>query len=195
MFNDHEKRALYTRSWLQDAADEDTIPWLTTMIPACDRDRVLRRQLHDIETMLHDEMPAKLDRGTMAWSLEGRVPLLDHRVVEFAVSLPLEHRYAEGEGKRLLRSVAARHLPPEILARPKRGFTIPLATWFRKELRDRMYDTLAPDTVRRTGILSPNAVADVLAYYEREPNFNTAHMVFTLLCFQSWYNGWSERIQ
>ena len=84
--------------------------------------------------------------------------------------------------------MAARHLPAEILTRPKRGFTIPLASWLQAERRDFVHDTLSPQAVRRVGIFDPSAVDDVLAYYEREPHFHTAHMVFTLLCFQLWYD-------
>ena len=188
MFNDHEKQALYARAWAARIGDEDTIPWMCAALATPNGDPLLRRQLHDVETLLHDEMTAKLDRGTMAWGVEGRVPLLDHRVVELAVSLPPAFRYAEGEGKWLLRRVAARLLPEAILTRPKRGFTIPVEAWLRGDRRTFLYDVLAPSAIRRAGIFDPNAVADVLAYFEREPHFHTAHMVFTLLCFQLWYD-------
>ncbi len=188
MFNDHEKHVLYTRAWAARVGDEDTIPWMRAALPPCDGDPLLRRQLHDVETLLHDEMTMKLDRGTMAWGVEGRVPLLDHRLVELAVSLPPGFRYAEGEGKWLLRRVAARLLPEAILTRPKRGFTIPVEAWLRGDRRDFLYDTLAASAIRRAAIFEPAAVAEVLAYFEREPHFHTAHMVFTLLCFQLWHD-------
>ena len=186
MFNDHEKRALYTRAWATRGGDEDTIPWLSAALPPSGGDPILRRQLHDVDSLLHDEMTAKLDRGTMAWGVEGRMPLLDHRLVELAVSLPPAFRYAEGEGKWLLRKVAARVLPAAILTRPKRGFTIPVEAWLRGDRREFLYDTLSASALRRSGIFAPAAVAELLAYFEREPNFHTAHMVFTLLCFQLW---------
>ncbi len=188
MFNDYEKRALYTGAWAARVGDEDTIPWMCAGLSAENGDPLLRRQLHDVETLLHDEMTAKLDRGTMAWGIEGRVPLLDHRVVELAMSLPPAFRYAEGEGKWLLRRIAARVLPETILTRPKRGFTIPVASWLRGDRRAFLHDTLAAPAIRRAGIFEPSAVADVLAFFEREPHFHTAHMVFTLLCFQLWYD-------
>ncbi len=191
MLNDHEKHVLYAPSWRACLAEEDTIPWLRMQIPPCERDRVLRRQLHDIETMLHDEMTAKLDKGTMAWGIEGRAPFLDYRVVEMAISLGLSQRFADGKGKWLLRKIASRYLPAAILARPKRGFTIPLASWLRNELRTFLYDTLSPAAVRRVGIFDPVVVQELLEYFERTPNFQTAHMVFTLLCFQLWYDQWS----
>ncbi|MEO6027429.1 MAG: asparagine synthase (glutamine-hydrolyzing) [Candidatus Binatia bacterium] len=187
MFNDHEKHALYTRAWATRVGDEDTIPWLCAALPPSGGDPILRRQLHDVDSLLHDEMTTKLDRGTMAWGVEGRVPLLDHRLVELAVSLPPAFRYAEGEGKWLLRRVAARVLPEAILTRPKRGFTIPVEAWLRGDQRELLYDTLSASALRRSGIFEPAAVAEMLAYFEREPHFHTAHMVFTLLCFQLWH--------
>jgi asparagine synthase (glutamine-hydrolysing) len=186
MLNDLEKHALYAPSWRAALPDEDTIPWLCAKIPPYAGDRVLRRQLHDIDTMLHDEMTAKLDRGTMACGIEGRSPFLDYRIVEMATSLPLHQRYLDATGKWLLRAVARRYLPAEIVSRPKHGFTIPLDSWLRNELREVLFDTLSPDAVRRTGVFDPQVVRELLEYFCREPSFQTAHMVFTVLCFQMW---------
>ena len=186
MLNDLEKRVLYAPSWQAAIPDEDTIPWLRARIPRYAGDRVLQRQLHDIDTMLHDEMTAKLDRGTMACGIEGRSPFLDYRIVEMATSLPLRLRYSNGTGKSLLRAVARRYLPAEIVSRPKCGFTIPLDSWLRNELREMLLDTLSPDAVRRTGVFDPKVMCELLEYFFRRPNFQTAHMVFTVLCFQLW---------
>jgi len=194
LFNDVEKHAIYSEAWAGAgrAGGEDTIPWLRSLQPATDGDRVLRRQLHDVDTLLPDEMATKLDRGTMAWGIEGRVPLLDHRVVEHTLSSPLAHRVADGEGKRLLHRVAARHLPPEVLAQPKRGFTMPLASWLRGPHRALVRDTLAPAAVARTGVFDATAVGEVLAWFEREPTYETGHMVFALLTFQLWHDRWAR---
>jgi asparagine synthase (glutamine-hydrolysing) len=186
MLNDLEKRALYTPAWRAALPDEDTIPWLRSRMPAAAADRVLRRQLHDIDTMLHDEMTAKLDRGTMACGIEARTPLLDYRVVEMATSLPLQFRYADGTGKWLLRQVARRDVPPSVLSRPKHGFTIPLERWLRVDLSEQLLDTLSPDALRRTGVFEPSEVQALLQYFDREPNYRTSHMVFTVLTFQQW---------
>jgi len=186
MLNDIEKHALYAPSWRATLPDEDTIPWLRARIPPHAGDRILRRQLHDIDTMLHDEMTAKLDRGTMACGIEGRAPFLDYRIVEMATSLPLRQRYSGGTGKWLLRAVARRYLPAEIVSRPKHGFTIPLDSWLRNELREVLFDTLSPGAVRRTGVFDVRVVHELLEYFDREPSFQTAHMVFTVLCFQLW---------
>jgi asparagine synthase (glutamine-hydrolysing) len=140
----------------------------------------------EIETSLPDEMLAKVDRATMAFGIEARVPLLDHRVAEHALRLPASLRYGGHEGKRILKRIAAKHVPREVVYREKRGFTIPLAEWLGGGLREFVRDTLTPAAIRRSGVLDPDAVAEVVAWYEREPNFHTAHMVFTLLSFQLW---------
>jgi asparagine synthase (glutamine-hydrolysing) len=195
MFTDAEKLALYTAEWRRGRTLDGTIDWLCSIVPADDGDRVLRRQRQDLQTTLPDEMLAKVDRATMAWGIEARVPLLDHRVVELALSLPPACRYGGGEGKRILKEIGADYVPREVLYREKRGFTIPLARWLDGELREFVRDTLAPAAVRRAGIFEPAEVAHVLALYARQPDFHTAHMLFTLLCFQVWYERQGRAVE
>jgi asparagine synthase (glutamine-hydrolysing) len=92
--------------------------------------------LSDAGTYLPDDILVKVDRASMAHSLETRAPLLDHRVVEFALSLPPEYKMTGGEQKRVLKEVLYRHVPRALVDRPKMGFSIPLAHWLRHELRD-----------------------------------------------------------
>lgn len=91
--------------------------------------------LWDANTYLADDILVKVDRAAMANSLETRAPLLDHRIIEFAYSLPLKFKLSGGTGKRVLREVLYRHVPAAIVDRPKMGFSIPLAQWLRNELR------------------------------------------------------------
>jgi len=116
----------------------------------------------DLASYLPDDILVKLDRMAMANSLEGRSPLLDHRLVEFAVNLPPSLRVRGGRGKHLLRRVAARWLPPDVLAKPKQGFGIPLAEWFRGPLRELAEDTLASRAFRERGMLDPGAARHCL---------------------------------
>jgi asparagine synthase (glutamine-hydrolysing) len=92
--------------------------------------------LWDAGTYLPDDILVKVDRAAMANSLETRAPLLDHRIIEFAYSLPLEYKLDGGVGKRVLREVLYRHVPRKIVDRPKMGFSIPLAQWLRHDLRE-----------------------------------------------------------
>ena len=189
MFNDVEKAALYDAAWRNSGPFVRTVDTLCSVVGPPSGDPVLRRQLMEVRTTLHDEMLAKVDRATMAWGIEARVPLLDHRVVESALRLPAACRYGGGEGKRVLKRIAARHVPHDVVYREKRGFTIPLADWLGGGLREFVRDSLTPTAIRRAGVFDARTVGEVVAWYERAPNFHTAHMVFTLLCFQLWYDA------
>jgi asparagine synthase (glutamine-hydrolysing) len=111
----------------------------------------------DFASYLPDDVLVKLDRMAMANSLEGRAPFLDHRVVEFGVRLPRELRVRGHRGKHLLRKVAARWLPPEVLNKPKHGFGIPLAKWFRGPLAGLAGDLLGSRAFQERGLLRPAA--------------------------------------
>jgi asparagine synthase (glutamine-hydrolysing) len=187
IFNDPEKRALYTPEWQARTSTLDTLSWLDATLPDRRQDSLKRWQLHDIATSLHDEQLAKVDKATMAWGLEARVPLLDHRLVDLALGLPRHLKIADGRGKWILRKLGERYLPATILNRPKQGFTVPLSEWFGGDLRPLVRSVLAPSALRRAGIFRPGSVEQVLAFYDARPNFHTAHMVFTLLCFQMWH--------
>jgi asparagine synthase (glutamine-hydrolysing) len=91
---------------------------------------------HDINWYLPDDILVKVDRAAMACSLETRVPMLDHRIVEFALSLPISLNVDGNTGKQLLRSVLYRHVPKKLIERPKAGFAVPIASWLRNELRE-----------------------------------------------------------
>lgn len=104
----------------------------------------------DLKTYLVDDILTKVDRASMANSLEVRVPLLDHKVVEFAHSLPLHLKIHSGQGKYLLRKVAARHLPAAHLALQKKGFRVPMASWMRHELRDWVREAILPASAADT---------------------------------------------
>jgi asparagine synthase (glutamine-hydrolysing) len=99
-------------------------------------DALARAQYTDVNVYMTDDVLVKVDRMSMAHALEVRSPLLDHRLLEFAATLPADHKLDGSRGKRLLRAAAARRLPAELLSAPKRGFSIPAAQWLRGGLRD-----------------------------------------------------------
>jgi len=111
----------------------------------------------DFASYLPDDILVKLDRMAMATSLEGRAPFLSHKVVDFAVKLPTDLRVRDGRGKHLLRRVAARWLPPEVLSKPKQGFGIPLGNWFRGPLAGLARDVFASRSFKERGLLQPAA--------------------------------------
>jgi len=111
-------------------------------------------QLH----YLPDDLLAKVDRASMWASLEARVPVLDHRVVEFSWRVPTDRKIADGVLKRPLKALAGRYLPSSVLDRPKMGFTVPLEAWLRNDLSSWVDDRLAPDALRRRGLYDLAAV-------------------------------------
>ena len=117
-----------------------------------------RMMLTDLQRYLPNDILTKVDRASMAVSLEARVPLLDHRVVEFALGLPLDLKLRAGRTKVLLRRVLARYVPPALTDRPKHGFSVPLATWLRGELQALVATYLSRERVAHFGVLDPAAV-------------------------------------
>ena len=109
------------------------------------RDFATQMMLVDLETYLPGDILTKVDRMSMAVSLEARVPLLDHHVVEFAMSLPSHLKFSHGTGKRILREAIKGIVPDSVLTKPKQGFAVPLPKWFRGPLRHRIDALTAPD--------------------------------------------------
>ena len=116
----------------------------------------------DLKTWLPDDLLSKVDRMSMAASLEARVPYLDHRLVEFAFSLPSSMKLRGNTGKYILERAAAKYLPGEIINRRKMGFGVPLASWFRKELRPLLVDTLHSEKFQKRGYFNIAKTEEVL---------------------------------
>lgn len=121
--------------------------------------RLSERMLaHELVTQLPDMQLTKVDRASMAVSVEARVPLLDHRVVEFALRLPPTLKIRGDTGKYLLRQVLYRYVPEELFQRPKMGFHLPWSAWLRGPLRDWAEDLLQPERIREEGLLHPEPI-------------------------------------
>ena len=145
----------------------------------------------DIRSYLLDDILVKLDRMTMAASIEGRAPLLDHRVVEFAVRLPQHLRVRAGRGKYLLRQVARRWLPSDVLDKPKQGFAIPLPDWFRGALGNMAADVFSSRAFRERGWVRPAAV-DALLTAHRAGQADHAEPLWQVLCLELWAREFLE---
>src|SRR5437879_662658 len=146
----------------------------------------LERMLYlDLKGYLGEGVLTKVDRASMACSLEVRVPLLDHRVVELATSLPMHLKLRRVTTKYVLKRALAGVLPRDILERPKKGFGIPLGRWFRGELAPMLRDVCAPEVIRRAGLFRPEAVGRLLAEHA-EGRHDHRKKLYTLLAFQLW---------
>lgn len=142
-------------------------------------------QFADLNTYLPGDILRKVDRASMASSLECRVPLLDHAVTEFAARLPVDLRVREGEGKYILKKVAERYVPEELIYRKKRGFRVPIRRWFKGDLLDQTATLLRDGTLVSRGILDPAGVAWI-ARAQRRPWMNLSSTLWSLLVFEHW---------
>lgn len=141
--------------------------------------------LHDMLYYHPEDILVKVDRTAMAVSLETRVPMLDKDVVEFAWSLPLEYQRQDDLGKLVLRDVLYRYVPKEMMDRPKKGFSIPIRRWLKEpELRAWAEELLAPEKIRRQGILNADAVQKIWRDYTERDVWRV--QVWYLLMFQQW---------
>ncbi len=128
----------------------------------CFDDRYKKMTFLDAVAYLPDDILVKTDRASMAHALELRVPILDHRVVEFAASLPTEMKVRGGAGKVILKELLYRYVPQEIVDRPKMGFGVPVAKWLKGELREWCLGLLDREVIRRDGYLDADEVGRML---------------------------------
>jgi asparagine synthase (glutamine-hydrolysing) len=146
----------------------------------------------DLGHYLPDDILVKIDRTSMHVGLEARAPLLDHRVVEFAASLPVDLRVIRGSGKRVLKEVAYRLAPRELLERPKRGFSVPLARWLRGPLREWTDDMLSAENLARTSLVRPEPV--LKCWHEHRAGCaDWASQLWDVLMLLGWHRRYLER--
>jgi asparagine synthase (glutamine-hydrolysing) len=131
----------------------------------------------------------KVDRASMAVSLEARVPLLDYRVMEFSAKLPMNLKIRNGKGKWLLRQVLYRYVPRRLVDRPKMGFRLPLANWLRGPLRAWADDLLQPKQLEQDGFLVSEPIVAKWKEHLEQRNDWSRHL-WSVIMFQAWKRNW-----
>ena len=179
-----EIRQLTGRLTPENPAYSETLRRLHGMLPE------LRPPILDLLTYLPDDILTKVDRASMAVGLEARAPLLDHRIIEFALALPQSLKSSRGTSKWLLRQILYKKVPRELLDRPKMGFGVPMADWLKGPLRGRMTDYLASPDLPSLGIdarVADKAWKEFLSDGHRGPT-----LVWNLFSLLQWSKRWSS---
>ncbi len=149
-------------------------------------------QFLDMNFYLAEDILTKVDRASMAVSLEVRAPFLDPRIAQFAATLPLNYKLKGSKGKYILKKAVEDLLPKNILQRPKKGFGVPVADWLKGRLNPLMHDLLAPERLKNQGLFDTDFVRKLIR--EHETGAASHHkQLWTLLVFQLWHERFVER--
>jgi asparagine synthase (glutamine-hydrolysing) len=186
-FQEEEKQSLYSAELRRRAAENDSSRLFMSYYEKCpDKDRLNKWLYVDFKTSLPDEMLTKVDRMTMAFGLEARVPFLDHLLAEYLCGLPSDLKLRRMTSKYLLRKAIKDLLPKEITERPKHGFEVPLDDWMRGELKDYVRDYLNEKRIKKEGFFEWESVKRILDLHSAN-KFNYGHQIWMLLTFGIWH--------
>ncbi|MEC5144385.1 asparagine synthase (glutamine-hydrolyzing) [Chitinophaga sp. 212800010-3] len=147
----------------------------------------------DYKTFLVDNNLVKVDRATMSVSIEGREPMLDHRLVEFLATVPAALKVKNGINKYILKTIVHKYIPKPLMERPKRPFIAPLQEWFRDELKEQMQYYLSGARLAKSGLFNVPNVEQLLNNYLSGGKVSHQKL-WNMLVFQLWYNRWIEKL-
>ncbi|MFN2579047.1 MAG: asparagine synthase (glutamine-hydrolyzing) [Pyrinomonadaceae bacterium] len=190
-FTPHDQELLLSDE-LQRSSDADIYAGARRLFAECDSNNLTERMQNlDTQLYLAEDILTKVDRASMAVSLEVRAPYLDPRVAEFAASLPPRYKLHGYTSKYILKKAARGLVPPFVWRRGKKGFGVPFAKWLKSELRPLTNDLLSPERLRRSGLFNPEYVAKLRDEHERG-NANHRKLLWTLLSFELWRESFVE---
>ncbi len=186
-FDDEAKEAVAAPDGESPFRPTETREYFRSIFAETEQSDPLSRLLHiDVKTYLPGDLLTLTDRMSMTHSVEARVPFLDHKVVELAATIPREVKMKWMRKKYLLRHVARNFLPKPIVRGKKKGFSVPLGSWLRTQLKEFMQDMLSRDAVKAAGVFNPDKVETLVrAHLDRKADFQ--HELWTLIMFQAWH--------
>jgi len=185
-----EKGLLYTDAMKSGLMTDDDFQFIRhyfdKVIPQTN-DKINQQMYVDVKTYLVDDILVKVDRMSMATSLEARVPFLDYRFAEFAASIPGAAKLQGKKSKIILKQAMEDLLPKEILYRGKEGFSIPIKNWLKEDLKPMMMDMLAPEKIQREGFFQVDFVEKLKTEHLKGVE-NHSHRLWALMIFGKWYD-------
>ena len=186
-FDIEKKSHLYSEEFRQEVNNCNMpLDWLRTYFNEFDGvSNTSRRQYADIKMYLPDTILTKVDRASMAVSLETRAPLLDYRIVEFAGTIPDHYKMPNGRTKNILKEMARGMLPQNIIDRKKKGFAIPKESWFRGQLKEFAADILLSDTAKNRGYFNMSYIESLLQRHNNVEN-DFSDQIWALVCLELW---------
>jgi asparagine synthase (glutamine-hydrolysing) len=193
VFNDLAKRSLYTADFRRAlGGSQDPAARFRELAARVSTGEPLDPLLYlDSKTYLPGDILTKVDRMSMAVSLEARVPLLDHRLIEFAARLPASLKMRGPVSKYIFKQAVRGLVPDEILDRPKQGFGVPITEWINRELRERIRDTFADARTRERGLVEP-AYAGVLLDEHERGRRDHSHPLWALFILELWHRAYVD---
>jgi asparagine synthase (glutamine-hydrolysing) len=191
LFQSDARAALYSRDFAAEVRDADPLASFRRAYEACPSKDPLDRAMYvDVKTYLVDDIMTKVDRMSMAVSLEAREPLLDHRLLEFAATVPSALKLKNGRSKYLLRRMLERRLPRAIVDRPKQGFAAPVGEWLRGPLAPMVDDLLLDGRFKGRGIFDDHAVATL--WREHRGGTDHRHRLWSLVMLELWFRTFAD---
>lgn len=195
IFSRKLKTDLYSDDFNNQLASHDSYAFLNEAWHRADtRDLITQASFADLVTYLPCDLMTKVDIASMAHGLEVRCPMLDYRLVEFAMSLPIALKLRHFRGKAILKDAFGKSLPPAIWRRPKMGFGVPIARWFKGELRPMIYQLLLAPDARVNSFLDASALQRLVVEHDSGKQ-NHGYRLWSLLMLEAWMRTWLNKLR